>query len=141
MRSPWFLVLGDIAALVVFGLLGVVSHETSVSVEIITRSIVLFVIAWLLVGAGFRMFGNEARKGRIDPGLFLMAWLIAGVSAMVARSAIFDRTLITAFFVIGLAGNGLFLAGWRLAYYRIVRIRDSSSGPSTGTPIKEGTNG
>lgn len=141
MRSPWLLVLGDIAALVAFGLLGVASHEKSVGVDIIARSVVPFVIAWLLVGAGFWMFGNEAQKGRVDPGWFLTAWLIAGVSAMIARSIIFDRELISAFFVIGLAGYGLFLAGWRVAYYRIVRRRDPLSGTSTGTPIKEGTNG
>lgn len=137
MRSPWFLVLGDVAALVAFGLLGVASHEKSIGIDIIARSIVPFVVAWLLVGAGFRMFGSEAQKGRVDPGWFLLAWLLAGVSAMIARSIVFDRTLITAFFVIGLAGYGLLLAAWRLAYYRIVR----TSGASTGTSIKEVTNG
>jgi hypothetical protein len=141
MRSLWLLILGDVAALVAFGLLGVASHERSVSVEIIARSIVPFVVAWLFVGGGFGMFGNDAQKGRVDPGWFLMAWLISGVSAMIARSIIFDRELITAFFVIGLAGYGLFLASWRVVYYRIVRRRDPSSGTSTGPPIKEGTNG
>ncbi len=136
MRPAWVLVIGDIAALAAFGLLGVASHERELGAVIVARSIVPFVLAWLAVGGAFRMFSADARAGWVDPGLFLAAWLIAGVLAMIARAIIFDRELITAFFVIGIAGYGLFLAGWRLAYHRLSR-RDSAA---TRT-VNEGANG
>jgi hypothetical protein len=43
-------------------------------------------------------------------------WLPAGVIALIARAAIFDRALFNAFFVVALVGYGLFLAGWRAIY-------------------------
>jgi hypothetical protein len=128
--SPWLLVTGDVAALVAFGLLGVASHEEAVSVEIVARSIVPFVSAWLVIGGIAGTFGSGARAGNVDPARFLAAWLIAGTIAMTLRAAIFDRELITAFFVIGIAGYGLFLTAWRLAYHRIAGGRH--------TPASEG---
>ncbi len=130
MTSPWLLVAGDIAALVAFGLIGLASHEEAVSTEIVARSVVPFVVAWLVIGGIAGMFGSEARAGNFDPARFLAAWLIAGIIAMINRAVIFDRELITAFFVIGIAGYGLFLADWRLAYHRIVGGRH--------TPAREG---
>ena len=120
MTSPWLLIAGDIATLVAFGFIGVASHEEAISAEIVARSIVPFVVTWLVIGGISGMFGSAAQVGRVDPARFLAAWLIAGTLAMIARALIFDRELITAFFVIGIVGYGIFLAGWRLAYHRIV---------------------
>jgi hypothetical protein len=136
-RAPWVLLAGDVTALALFGLVGLASHEESASPGLIARSILPFVLAWLAVGAAAGAFGPSAREGRIDAGRLALAWLVAGTLAMVARSIVFDRELITAFFAIGVAGFGLFLGGWRLAYYRLV---GSSSHP-TGNSLEEGTNG
>jgi hypothetical protein len=59
----------------------------------------------------------QARAAR--PRL-LGAWLIAGTAALIARALIFDRELFTAFFVIVLAGDALFLLAWRSVYERLL---------------------
>jgi hypothetical protein len=138
-RSPWTLIIGDVVALSAFGLLGMASHEESVSLEIIARSTVPFIVSWLFIGGAFGMFGARAQQGTPEPGWFLAAWLTAGITAMIARSLIFDRTLITAFFVIGITGYGLFLAGWRFAYYRISKSRQAER--PMDAALHEGTNG
>lgn len=136
-RQPWVLVAGDVIALALFGVVGLASHEESASVVLIARSILPFVLAWLVVGGAAGAFGPSAREGRVDPGRLVLAWLIAGTLGMAARSLVFDRELFTAFFVIGIAGFGLFLGGWRLAYYRFVR----SGARPAGNPLEEGKNG
>jgi hypothetical protein len=128
--SRWVLVLGDVTALALFGALGLASHEKSAGVETVARSILPFIIAWLAIGGLSGMFGAGAARGSLDPGRFVLAWLAAGVAGMVARSIIFDRELFSAFFVIGIAGNGLFLAAWRFVYGRwLCRPRRDADGP------------
>ena len=124
-RNPSLtLALGDCAAFVTFGIIGLITHEDSISATPIVRSIVPFAAAWLLISPFFGAYSAEALRGSglgPDPrGLLRIAmiWLPVGVIALVARAAIFDRHLFNAFFVIALIGHGLFLIGWRAVYSR-----------------------
>lgn len=103
--------LGDTAAFVAFGLIGLASHEESVTLAAVLRSIAPFAVAWLLIAPQVGALDPRARI----PGV-LGVYVVAGVLALVARGILFDRELMNAFFVIALAGNGLFLALWRAAY-------------------------
>jgi hypothetical protein len=109
------IVAGDLLALFAFALLGLASHEHEVTVTAFARTFVPFAVCWLLVG-GVTGALRPAPDGCPRIGLrAFAAYLAAGVIALVARSLLFDRSLFNAFFVIALAGNGLFLFGWRFA--------------------------
>jgi hypothetical protein len=119
-RGVLVLIAGDIAAFVAFGVIGLISHEKSFDVEPVVRSIVPFVVAWLLIAPFFGAFSEEAVAGRKRLAEIALVWLPVGVIALCARALVFDRELFNAFFVIALVGNGLFLLGWRAAYSRWV---------------------
>jgi Protein of unknown function (DUF3054) len=117
-RTDWRLLAGDCAAFLLFGLIGLASHEESVSVQSVARSLLVFPVAWILVAPWFGVFSNEWATARGKWLRLVIAWLLAGTIALVARAVIFDRELLSAFFVIALVGNGLFLAVWRAIYIR-----------------------
>ncbi|HEY5639624.1 MAG TPA: DUF3054 domain-containing protein [Dehalococcoidia bacterium] len=110
------LVIGDVAAFVAFGLIGLASHEDAVTGTTFARAIVPFPVAWLLIAPFFGAFSARAAEGRYPVANVLMIWAAAGVAAMCGRALVFDRELFTAFFAIGITGAGLFLAGWRAMY-------------------------
>jgi len=94
---------------------GLASHEKSVGAEAVARSMLPFVVLWLVTAPIAGVLEANASRW-----LLLRAWLAAGVTALAARALIFDRELLTAFFAIGLIGNGLFLVTWRTVYDRLV---------------------
>ncbi len=102
------LIAGDLAAMLLFAVAGIASHEKDVSLTIFARSFLPFAVAWCTLGALLGALRMER------PSLRLLAvYVVCGVTALVARSLIFDRTLFNAFFVIALVGNGLPLFAWR----------------------------
>ena len=118
--------LGDIAAIVGFGLIGLASHERELTGAAFARAVLPFPVAWLVVGALAGVWRTRVALWRL-----LALWGIAGVLALGARALVFDRELFTAFFVIALVGNGLFLASWRVLY-GIVATR-AGGGPAVQT--------
>ena len=127
--SALLLALGDLAAFVAFGVLGLVSHEKSFDVTPVVRSIVPFAAAWLLLSPFAGAYSDEALAGQgwgpSPQGVArtFVVWLPVGVIALVVRAAVFDRHLFNAFFVIALIGTGMFIAGWRAVYGRWVAAR------------------
>jgi hypothetical protein len=116
MNRTAILAIGDLAAFVAFGALGLASHEDAVTVRTIARAILVFPAAWFSIAPWFGMFSERAVAGRESLARIALVWLIAGVVALCVRALIFDRSLLNAFFVIALAGNGVLLVGWRAAY-------------------------
>jgi len=116
MQSRTLLIAGDIAALAAFGVVGLTSHEDSITLTTFARAILPFPVAWLIVAPWTGAFSERAVDGRYPIANVLMAWLAAGVLAMCERALVFDRELFTAFFAIGIMGGGLFLAAWRGLY-------------------------
>jgi len=108
MSDKRILVVGDLAAFFLFALVGIASHEKNISLAIFARSFLPLAVSWLTLGAALGAF--RLRR----PSLRLLAlYLVCGVLALVARSVIFDRELLNAFFAIALAGNGIMLFTWR----------------------------
>lgn len=101
-------VAGDLAAMLLFALIGIASHERDISLAIFARSFLPFAVSWLTLGAALGALRRERPSWRL-----LAVYLVCGVAALVARAIIFDRALFNAFFVIALVGNGLMLFGWR----------------------------
>ena len=124
------LVLGDMAALLAFAFLGLASHEDGFTAAAFARTFVTFGVMWLIFGWPLGAFHLNAGRA---PSLrhVLAAWLVCGAVALAARGLIFDRALFTAFFVIALVGNGLFLAAWRTMFALISnRLGVSPSRPA-----------
>ena len=108
MTDKRVLIAGDLATMLLFAFIGIASHEKDISLAIVARSFLPFAATWLTLGAALGAFRTER------PSLRLLAvYLVCGVTALIARSVIFDRTLLNAFFVIALLGNGLLLFAWR----------------------------
>ena len=116
MQSRALLIAADVGAFVAFGVLGLTSHEDSVTLTTFARAILPFPVAWLVVAPWTGAFSERAVDGRYPVANVLMAWLVAGVLAMCGRALVFDRELFTAFFAIGITGAGLFLAASRLVH-------------------------
>ena len=119
-QIDWRLLAGDIAAFLVFGLVGLTSHEESISASILARSMLPFPLAWIAVSP---WFGAVDHDWPSSPGKWrrlLVAWLTSGTIALLARSLIFDRELLNAFFVIalrsGFCSQSHFTAAFRQAY-------------------------
>jgi hypothetical protein len=120
------IIAGDLLALLAFALFGLASHEHELNGAALARTFLPFAVSWLAI-AGATGLLRPGIDGRPQLGWsFLAAYILAGVAALVARSVIFDRTLFSAFFVITLAGNGVFLAGWRALCGRWVSRRSQS---------------
>jgi hypothetical protein len=118
-RNPSLLLaLGDVAAFVAFGVIGLISHEKSFAVTPIMRSIVPFAAAWLLISPLLGAYSDDALAGRKPLAEIAMIWLPIGIVALLARAVIFERHLFNAFFVIALIGDGIFIVGWRAIYSR-----------------------
>jgi uncharacterized membrane protein len=108
MADKRVLIAGDLAAMVLFAFVGIASHEKDISLTIFARSFLPFAVAWVTLGFALGAFRTER------PSLRLLAvYLVCGVAALLARSVIFDRELLNAFFVIALMGNGLLIFAWR----------------------------
>lgn len=118
------LLASDLTALTAFGLLGLASHEKSLSAETLGRSLLPFLLSWLAVGTLAGVFVHRTSE---DWARLAAAWLAAGTAALCARALIFDRELLNAFFVIALVGNGLFLFAWRWAYQTLTARRRLTS--------------
>jgi hypothetical protein len=110
------LAIGDLLAFVLFGGIGLASHEDAVTAKTIARAILVFPVAWFVIAPWLGAFSERAMGGREPLVRIAAIWLVAGVAALCARALIFDRSLFNAFFVIALVGNGLLLIGWRAAY-------------------------
>jgi hypothetical protein len=102
------LIAGDLAAMLLFAFIGIASHERDISLTIFARSFLPFAVTWLTLGSALGAFRLERFSIRL-----LGVYLVCGVTALVARSLVFDRTLFNAFFVIALVGNGALLFAWR----------------------------
>ena len=124
------LIGGDLAAFVAFGLIGLASHEESVSLTIIARSMLPFPVAWFALAPWLGMTGQSATYGLVRIPTLIAVWMPVGVVALIGRALVFDRELFNAFFVIALVGNGLFLIGWRAIYSRWMA-------PEDGRPARE----
>jgi hypothetical protein len=128
------IVFGDLLALIAFAILGLASHEHGVTLAALARTFIPFAICWLAVAGALGLLRPDG-EGKPPLGLlFVAAYLIAGVAALVGRSAIFDRTLVSAFFVIALVGNGLFLFAWRYAAVRRLSSRNCAVHRREATP-------
>jgi hypothetical protein len=115
-RRVLILAAGDLGAFIIFGAIGLTSHEDAVTLKTVARAILPFPVAWFLIAPWLGAFSERAVAGRESLLRLAAIWLVAGVIALCVRALIFDRRLFNAFFVIALVGDGVMLLGWRALY-------------------------
>ena len=113
-RRQWLVLLGDLVAIAFFWLLGLATHQEGISAGAFARAALPFMIAWLTIGGLLGAFQPRDSVSAQSIIRIAVAWVISGLIALAARSLIFDRELITAFFFVSLFGYGMFIIGWRL---------------------------
>ena len=112
-RRQWVILLGDLVAIAFFWLLGLATHQEGINAASFARAALPFMIAWLAVGGLLGAFQPRDAGSARSIIRTAVVWGISGLIALAARSLIFDRELITAFFFVSLFGYGMFLIGWR----------------------------
>ena len=110
--SRLVLAVGDAAAIILFVVIGLSSHDEGVTVGSVLRVAVPILALGLVVGL---VFGTYRRPGIRT---LLPAWLVAVVGGILIRYAIFHRPTTVAkllvFLGVALAFTLLFLLAWRL---------------------------
>ena len=61
------LILGDLAAFVAFGAIGMGSHEDGVTPKTIARAVLLFPAAWFLIAPWFGAFSRSGVRSGLGP--------------------------------------------------------------------------
>jgi uncharacterized membrane protein YjjP (DUF1212 family) len=124
MRRHLVLVVGDCAALVVFALVGLASHDKGMGASDLARDAVPVVAGWL-IAAG--MFDLYRRGGRLR---FLRTWFVGITGGTIVRGLVLHRNVAgvryLTFLLVSLIVTLVFLLAWRGAYW-IVRNRIDST--------------
>jgi Protein of unknown function (DUF3054) len=119
LSRPWLALLGDVAVLVLFVLVGRRSHHEDAGVAGFLRVwwpfAVALVVAWLVTGLW------QAPLARVRA---VAAWLVTVALGMALRIAVQDREFKVAFAIVTLLFVGAGMLGWRA----VVRWRRSRVG-------------
>jgi hypothetical protein len=121
----------DLAALVVFALVGLVSHRGGVSAHGLARDALPLVGAWAVVSAALRTYpGGGIRR-------LLATWIVAVPLAVLVRALVLGRHLGSseaAFLGVSLAFTLVFLLAGRAALTLAARRRRASAASRPGAP-------
>jgi len=110
---PGLTLAGDLACFVVFGLLGLRSHEEGVTPANFGRALVPFAVAWLFMATIFGLL--RPMPAPAPPRRLLAAWLPAWAAGLAARILIFGRALAPGFAIVSFIVPAFFLLAWRHA--------------------------
>jgi hypothetical protein len=122
-RAIRTLVIGDVLALLAFGVVGRLTHNLSASdVAGVLETTLPFLAGWFVVAPWFGLFKPDvARSAGNVATRSLLAWVPLGFPisvvlwALVRRRAIPDG-IVPEFVAAALAATVLLIVGWRLAY-------------------------
>jgi hypothetical protein len=115
---PAVLLIGDVLALLIFVIIGRLSHGlTDDWLLNVARIATPFLIGWFVVAIP----AGAYRANRLtSPGWLLgrtaIAWLVGNGIAFALRALIFQNNVTLPFALTSVAFTGLFLLGWRACY-------------------------
>lgn len=119
------LALGDLLALVAFAAIGRSSHDLLQGQDALRGTLntaAIFMLAWLLVGMALGMYrGTALYPLRRVIWRTLLAGLIAGPLAVLARALWLQRPVIWVFMLVATAASTLALLVWRVLWSRVRR--------------------
>ncbi|MDX1523901.1 MAG: DUF3054 domain-containing protein [Anaerolineae bacterium] len=120
-RTAW-LVIGDMAALLIFVLVGRRNHSLSISdIGAILATAAPFWIGWFVVAPWFGLFRPDVcRSGRRWLPRLLLAWAIGGSLALILRTVFLGRPILGGvslpFAIVTFVVTTVLLIVWRLIY-------------------------
>ena len=107
---------GDIALLAAFPFIGAMNHEDPVTSDSFTRTVVPFVVAWLVLGFAATGFAEATVRSRKLTLVRVLAALVgSGVAAIGIRTVVFDREFSMPFAIVAISATTLLIILWRLA--------------------------
>jgi hypothetical protein len=115
---PVVLLIGDLLALLIFVIIGRLSHGfTSDWLLNVARIATPFLIGWFVVAIPVGAY----RADRLtSPGWLMgrtaIAWLVGDGVAFALRALLFQNNVTWPFALTSIAFTGLFLLGWRIGY-------------------------
>jgi hypothetical protein len=115
---PAVLLVGDVLALLIFVIIGRLSHGlTDAWLLNVARIATPFLIGWLVVAIP----AGAYRADRLTSPAWLMgrtaiAWLVGNGIAFALRALLFQNNVTLPFALTSVAFTGLFLLGWRACY-------------------------
>jgi hypothetical protein len=122
-RQWILLALGDAAALTLFALIGVLSHDEGLSGRGLARTALPILAGWFAAAA---LFGLYSRGG---VGRLVLTWAVGVAAGVVLRGLILGRSLDGAeltFWAVTMAVTFLLVAAWRLVAWWL-RVRPGTS--------------
>ena len=119
--------VGDVAVIAAFPLLGESNHAWELDGERFVRAFAPFAVAWLALGSIATAYADATlRKARRMLVVVPPAWVVAGALAMAIRVVVFDRAFSLSFAIVAISLMGAMLLAWRLALaigYRAAKAR------------------
>lgn len=114
-KSCATLLAGDVAALLLFALLGRSSHGEALLFSDVWSTALPFVAAWLLSAPFTGAFGDAARGSDVGAaaGAALKSCCVAGPAGLALRAVAQARAPPPAFVAVALVATSLLLVGWR----------------------------
>lgn len=107
---------GDMLLLAAFPFIGAMNHEDPVTFESFTRTVVPFVVAWLVVGFAATAFAETTVRSRKLTLLRVLAALVgSGVLAIGIRTFVFGREFSMPFAIVAISATTPLIMLWRLA--------------------------
>lgn len=122
--APVVLLVGDIAALLLWVLLGLQMHRmTDGLLPHLARVAAPFIVGWLAAaGLTGAYLPSVIRRPRTFMVLSVAAWLLAVAVGLIIRGTVFGEGFVPVFALVTLIFTGLFLLGWRsLFIWRLSR--------------------
>jgi hypothetical protein len=115
---PAALVIGDVLALLIFVIVGRLSHGfTSDWLINVVRIVTPFLIGWFVVAIPVGAYRSDLLT---SPGQLMLrsaaAWIVGNLIAFAVRAFLFQNNVTIPFALTSVAFTGLFLLGWRAVY-------------------------
>jgi DUF3054 family protein len=114
------LVVGDVVALVLFALLGLISHDKGIGAHGLFRDALPVVAGWLIAAGSFDLYRRPSWKR------FVLTWLVGITGGVLVRGLVLHRNVLGAkyltFVAVTLVVTLVLLLAWRAAYW-LVRER------------------
>jgi hypothetical protein len=119
-RHTVVLLVGDWLALGLFVFLGEIDHQVLALPRLLWTT-ALLALPWTVVALALNAYWLS---GAATLGVFLrrslLAWLVAAPLALILRALVQGQaTIVVTFMIVTMGLAGLFLLGWRAAYYTV----------------------
>lgn len=120
----WWLLIGDIAALLVFSLSGQRSHNMAITLGGVLETALPFIIGWIIISILFGLYRkhNYSTFGTMFKR-FLLVWVLAIPLGWFLRGLLFGKGYPWVFLIVSLISTFVIFLIWRAIAYQIIKRR------------------